>query len=50
MTKEKTNETIDYCAGIADAYAWTGEGRTIPMDNLIFRSAAVFRLMEARAD
>ena len=31
-----------------DAYAWTGEGRDIPMDNLVFRSAAVFRLMEAR--
>ena len=28
-----------------DAYAWTGEGRDILMDNLVFRSSAVFRLM-----
>ena len=28
-----------------DAYAWTGEGRDIIMDNLVFRSSAVFRLM-----
>ena len=27
-----------------DAYAWTGEGRDILMDNLVFRSSAVFRL------
>jgi len=33
-----------------DAYAWTGEGRDIPMDDLVFRSAALFRLMEARQD
>ena len=31
-----------------DAYAWVGEGRDIPMDNLVFRSAAVFKLLEAR--
>ena len=28
-----------------DAYAWTGEERDILMDNLVFRSSAVFRLM-----
>ena len=33
-----------------DAYAWTGESDVIPMDDLVFRSAAVFRLMEARDD
>ena len=31
-----------------DAFAWTGEGRDIAMDNLVFRSAAIFRLMEQR--
>lgn len=31
-----------------DAYAWVGEGRDIPMDNLVFRSSAIFRLMEPR--
>ncbi len=31
-----------------DAYAWTGESGDIPMDELVFRSSAVFRLMEAR--
>jgi uncharacterized protein (TIGR00369 family) len=31
-----------------DAYAWVGERRDIPMDNLVFRSAAVFKLLEAR--
>ena len=28
-----------------DAYAWTGEERDIPKENLVFRSSAVFRLM-----
>lgn len=31
-----------------DAVAWVGEGADIPMDNLVFRSAAVFRLLGAR--
>lgn len=31
-----------------DAYAWKGEGRDAPMDDLVFRSSAIFRLMEAR--
>ena len=33
-----------------DAYAWTGEGTDIPADDLILRSSAVFRLLEARQD
>ena len=31
-----------------DAYAWVGETPDAPMDDLVFRSAAIFRLMEAR--
>ena len=31
-----------------DAYAWVGEARDIPMDSLVFRSSAVFKLLEAR--
>lgn len=30
-----------------DAYAWVGEDREPPMDDLVFRSSAIFRLMEA---
>lgn len=31
-----------------DAYAWTGDMAEPPMDNLVFRAAALFRLKEAR--
>ena len=31
-----------------DAYAWVGEGEEPPMDSLIFRSSAIFRLLEDR--
>lgn len=31
-----------------DAFAWVGEGQDIPMDDLVFRSSAIFRLMEQR--
>ena len=31
-----------------DAYAWVGEGRDAPMEDLVFRSSAIFRLRESR--
>ncbi|MDG2495095.1 MAG: PaaI family thioesterase [Alphaproteobacteria bacterium] len=31
-----------------DAYAWVGESQEPPMDALIFRSSAIFRLLEDR--
>ncbi len=31
-----------------DAYAWTGEQSAPPMDDLVFRSSAIFRLMGER--
>ena len=31
-----------------DAYAWVGEAQEPPMDGLIFRSSAIFRLLEDR--
>ena len=31
-----------------DAYAWVGEGQEVPMDDLVFRSSAIFRLRENR--
>lgn len=31
-----------------DAFAWVGEGRDMPMDDLVFRSSAIFRLLEPR--
>lgn len=31
-----------------DAFAWVGEGPDIPMDELVFRTSAIFRLMGPR--
>lgn len=31
-----------------DAYAWVGESKDAPMADLVFRSSALFRLMEPR--
>ncbi len=31
-----------------DAYAWVGEAQDPPMDELVFRSSAIFRLKEPR--
>ena len=42
---------IDRATGkmaFVDAFAWIGEGPDVPMDNLVFRASALFRLREER--